>query len=427
MNLLIYIVCPLLLVALGFPVFVALFVSAIVGVIATPGLPFYSLHTAIFGSIDTFALLAIPLFILAGEIMGQGGLAKRLVVWAMSIIGGVRGSLALTTITSCTVFGVMSGSAIGCIAAIGKILFPALRKGGYSERFASGVIASSGAIDAIIPPSIAMIIYGITAQQSIPALFLAGMVPGLIIALCAAGYVLVYARIEMVPLTDPARWRNIYLATKDALWALGAPVVILGGIYGGMFTPTEAAGVAVLYAAFVSIFIYKEMTWAGLWQVTRNSSYLVAQIMVIVAGAGTYSWLLTTSGMPQQLTGMIDSWHLAPWALLLAINVVLLVVGSVLEPPAAILVLTPLLMPMVTAAGIDPIHFGIVLTVNLSIGMFMPPFGLNLFATHAMFGVPLKTIYRGVVPFLVVDLCALMLITFVPAITLLPVQWMTGR
>ena len=420
MTFFLYFVLPILLLALGIPIYVILLLTAIVGIATTPDLPFSALQTVIFGSLDSFPLLAVPLFVLAGDIMGQGGLAKRMIAWAMSLIGGIRGSLALTTIASAELFGAMSGSSVGCVAAIGRLLFPSLRDGGYGQTFAVGIIASSGAIAVIIPPSIPMIIYGISAQQSVPALFLAGVLPGLLIGLLASVYVLVHAKLKLVPFTSKARWENIVASTKDASWSLGAPTVILGGIYGGIFTPTEAAGVAVVYAALVSRYIYREVTWNDLWKITQSSMYLVAQLMVIVAAAGAYSWLITTSGFPQRLVDFIEGMHLATWVMLLSVNALLLVVGSFLEPPAAILILTPLFLPIVKASGIDPIHFGIIMTVNLAIGMFTPPFGLNLFAAHALFRVPLPQIYRGVLPFIGVYLIALVLITFIPAISLAP-------
>ncbi len=420
MTLVLYFVVPLVLLALGIPIYVILLLTAIIGVANTPDLPFSSLQTVIFGSLDSFPLLAVPLFVLAGDIMGEGGLAKRIIAWAMSVIGGIRGSLAVTTIASAELFGAMSGSAVGCVAAIGRLLFPSIRDGGYGRTFATGIIASSGAIAVIIPPSIPMIIYGISAQQSVPALFLAGILPGLLLGLMASVYVLLYARIRMVPLTSKARWQNILQSTREASWSLGAPVVILGGIYGGVFTPTEAAGVAVVYAVFVSRFIYREVTWRDLWRITQSSMYLVTQLMIIVAAAGAYSWLITTSGFPQRLVSFIAELQLETWVMLLAFNALLLVVGSFLEPPAAILILTPLFLPIVQTAQIDPIHFGIIMTVNLGIGMFTPPFGLNLFAAHALFKVPLPTIYRGVLPFLAVYFATLMLITYVPAISLAP-------
>jgi C4-dicarboxylate transporter, DctM subunit len=417
---LLYFGVPVLLLALGIPIYMILLLTALIGVAATPGLPLSTMQTVIFGSLDSFPLLALPLFVLAGDIMGQGGLAMRMVAWATSLIGGIRGSLALTTIASSELFGTMSGSALGCVAAIGRLLFPSLRDAGYGLSFSSGIIASSGAIAVIIPPSIPMIIYGISAQQSIPALFVAGIVPGLLIGLAASGYVLFYAQIKSIPIASKARWKNVAQSTRQASWSLGAPVVILGGIYGGIFTPTEAAGVAVVYAALVSRFIYRDVSWGDLWRISQSSMYLVAQLMMIIVGAGAYSWLITTSGLPQSLVASIGALQLETWVLLLAINVVLLVVGSVLEPPAAILMLTPLFLPLIQAAGIDLVHFGIIMTVNLAIGMFTPPFGLNLFAAHALFRVPLPLLYRGVLPFMAVYLLVLMLITYVPAIALAP-------
>jgi C4-dicarboxylate transporter DctM subunit len=420
--LLIYLVLPVALLALGFPIYVILLLTALTGLALTPDLPYTALHTVLFGSLDSFPLLAVPLFILAGDIMGQGGLARRLIEWVLALIGGVRGSLALATIGSSELFGAMSGSSVACVAAIGQLLFRPLRDGGYGERFAVSLLASSGSIAIIIPPSIAMIIYGITAQQSVPNLFLAGIVPGVLIGIAAACYVLMYANTKAVPLTDRARWRHIVVTTRRAGWSLGAPVVILGGIYTGVFTPTEAAGVAVLYAALVCRYAYRDVTWPGLWRIAMGSAFLIAQVMIIVAAAGVYSWLVTTSGLPQSFAAFVLSLKLETWQLLLAFNVLLLVVGTFIEPPAAILILTPLFMPIIQAAGVNAIHFGIIMTVNLAIGMFTPPFGLNLFAAHALFRVPLATIYRGVLPFLAIYLLALLVITYVPQITLAPLR-----
>jgi C4-dicarboxylate transporter DctM subunit len=220
------------------------------------------------------------------------------------------------------------------------------------------------------------------------------------------------------------RWENIWATTREAVWSLFAPVVVLGGIYGGIFTPTEAAGIACIYAIFVAHFVYHELSWQDIWQTALDSALLISQILIIVAAASAYSWLVTTSGFPAKLVGLIADQHLQTWLILLTINVVLLFFGSVLEPPAAILILTPLLAPMMQQAGVDQIHFGIIVTVNLAIGLFMPPFGLNIFATHALFGIPLPQLYRGIVPFLVIYLIALALITYIPAITLFPLRLM---
>ena len=424
MGALVLVGLPAALLVLGLPVFMVLIVAALSGILYTGGIPLQAIHTAMFGSLDSFALLAVPLFIFAGDIMARGGIARRLIELVLSVVGGVRGSLALATIGASAAFGAMSGSSVACVAAIGKITLPALEKNGYSRTFGVSLITATGVIDVIIPPSIPMIIYAIAAQQSVTTLFLAGIVPGLIVAASLATYVLVRARIEMIPVSDPARWRNIAEALKSGIWALLAPVVILGGIYGGLFTPTEAAGVACIYAALVSVYVYREIGWADIWQIMLGSGVLVGQIMIIVAAAGAYAWFVTTGGFAQELVTFIAGLKLETWLLLLVINLLLLVVGSVVEPPAAILVLMPLLSPIIHQAGIDPIHFGIVVTVNLAVGMFLPPFGLNLFASHALFGTPLPVLYRGVLPFVMIYLAVLTLLTYVPAVTLVPLSYL---
>jgi C4-dicarboxylate transporter, DctM subunit len=418
-----FILVPFVLLFVGFPIYLILFITALIALSFILGGSPTIVQTTIFGSLDSFPLLAIPFFIFAGEIMGRGGIAKRIIVWVISIVGGVRGSLALTTIASSELFGAMSGSAVGTVAAVGRLLLPALRENGYDERFAVSLIAASGAIAVVIPPSIPLIIYGVVAQQPVTVLFLAGIIPALLIGLVDAAYVLWYARKTGVPTTARQRISDILKSTRDAAWALGTPVVIFGGIYGGIFTPTEAAGVAVVYAFAVSMFVYKDIGWAELWQITMASAKLIAQIMIIVSAAGLYSWTLTTSGIPQQVVALVTGAHIGLYGTLVIFNLVLLFVGSFLEPPAAILVLTPVFLPVVTALGMSPIHFGIVVAVNLSVGMYMPPFGLNLFASHALFGAPLSSIYRGVIPFLIINLAALIVITYVPQISLLLPAW----
>jgi len=420
MNALIFAGLPIALLALGTPIFIILLVAALSGVMVLGGVPLQTMHTTLFGSLDSFALLAVPLFILAGSIMAQGGIAQRLIEFVLTLVGGVRGSLALATIGAASTFGAMSGSSVACVAAIGKLMLPALEKNGYKRTFGVSLITATGVIDVIIPPSIPMIIYAIAAQQSVTVLFLAGIVPGLMVATALSVYVVIRAHVEMIPLTDPARWINIWEAFKRGIWAMLAPIVILGGIYGGFFTPTEAAGVACVYAALVSIYVHRELSWDELWRIMLDSAVLVGQIMIIVSAAGAYAWFITTSGFANTLIEAITSLQLETWLLLLAINVLLLVVGSVVEPPAAILILTPLLLPIIAQAGIDPIHFGLVVTVNLAIGMFLPPFGLNLFTSHALFRTPLPVLYRGVMPFLLIYLAVLILLTYVPAITLAP-------
>ena len=413
-----YILIPVVLLILGFPIYLLLLITGLVALYFAQGVEPSVVPTTMFGSLDSFPLIAIPFFILAGEIMGRGGIAKRIIAWVLALVGGIRGSLAVTTIASSEIFGAMSGSALGTVAAVGRLLLPALREGGYGERFATSLISASGAIAVIIPPSIPLIIYGVVAQQAVTVLFLAGILPALLIGLIDATYVLTYARAKNVPITTGTDWKTVWKATRDASWALGTLVVLFGGIYGGVFTPTEAAGVAVVYAFVVSKFIYRDITWAELWDITASSAQINSQILIILTAAGVYSWFLTTSGIPQRLVAAIGGYHLGPVGTLLLFNLVFLVVGSFLEPAPAILIMTPLFLPVVEAIGVSPIHFGIIIAVNLSVGMYMPPFGLNLFGSHSLFGTPLGLLYRGIIPFLIINLAGLLIITFFPEISL---------
>jgi C4-dicarboxylate transporter, DctM subunit len=418
MAYLVYFALPVVLLLIGFPIFLILLVTSIVAVLTVAGVPTDAVQTYMFGSLDNFPLLAVPFFVLAGEFMAQGGIARRVIAMVMAIVGGVRGSLAVTTVAASELFGAMSHTAVGTVIAMGRMIYPSLKDGGYNDRFAVGLIASSGAIAVVIPPSIAMILYAVSAEQSAVQLFTAGILPSILIGIIDAGFVMIYARIKGVPMGARARWENIWKTTKDASWSVGTLLVIFGGIYGGVFTPTEAAGVAVVYSVFVTMVIYREVDVRRFWKILVDSAFLISQILLIVTSAGIYSWLLTTSGIPQQIVASIDALHMAKWELLLILNIGLLIAGSFLEPPAAILILTPLLLPIVQGVGVNPIHFGIIVAVNLSLGMYTPPFGLNLFSSQAIFNAPLSRIYLGVLPFLLLNFAALLLITYVPEISM---------
>ena len=422
MAYLIFFGLPVVLLVLGFPIFLILLVASIVAVLTVADVPTEAIQTYMFGSLDNFPLLAVPFFILAGEIMAQGGIARRIIAMVMAIVGGIRGSLAVTTVAASELFGAMSHTAVGTVVAMGRMIYPALKEGGYNDRFAVGLIASSGAIAVVIPPSIAMILYAVSAEQSAILLFTAGILPSILIGIIDAAYVMSYAKLKRVPLGARAHWETIWKTSKEASWSIGSLAVIFGGIYGGVFTPTEAAGVAVIYSLFVTMVVYREVDLAGFWRILLASAYLISQILLIVTSAGIYSWLLTTSGIPQQVVEAINALHMPKWELLLSLNVGLLLAGSFLEPPAAILILTPLLLPIVRGVGVNPIHFGIIVAVNLSLGMYTPPFGLNLFSSQAIFDAPLGRIYLGVLPFLLLNFVALMIITYVPAISMVLLQ-----
>jgi C4-dicarboxylate transporter, DctM subunit len=414
---------PVALLVLGFPIFVILLATSAVVIVSFYSIPPTALQQVMFGTLDSSALLAVPFFILAGEIMGFGGISRRLVDWTKSLLGGTKASLPITTVGTCVVFGAISGSSAATVAAVGRITFKPMIDAGYDVRFAAGLLTASGLIDNMIPPAIAMILYAAVAEQSLVRIFTAGFVPGLLFALAFVAYILVKCwrmkswRSTIDP-PEPFSLRRLGRETVNAGWALGMPVIILGGIYTGLFSATEAGGVACIYAILVAMAIYREVGFADFIQLSRRAAYITSQIMIIVASAGVFSWLLTTSGVGPSITAAFAAFNLSPWVLLAIINVFLLVVGCFIDTASAILLLTPILVPIIKAAGIDPIHFGIIMTANLSIGCFTPPFGINIFVAQAVFKQPVSVIYPGVMPFIVVSVIVLALITYVPEISL---------
>ncbi len=411
-------VLPVLLLLLGFPIFVVLLASVSVALMFFMQMPLAALHQTMFGSINAFSLLAIPFFVYAGELMGRGSVAQRLVDFVQAGVGSVRGSLAVTTVGTSAIFGAISGISAACVATIGRIMYPAMRRTGYPENFAAGLVTAVGAIDIIIPPSIPMIVYGASAEESVPRLYAAGVFPGLMLALMLALYVMWFARRHGIGASDVFHFDRFLHATVRGVWALGMPVIILGGIYGGIFSPTEAAAVASVYAAFVTRFIFRELGWKDIVEAAAVTVRFTAQILIIIACAGVFSWLLTVNQIPAAIVSWLQSLNISAWMFLLTINVVLLAVGCFLDPISAILLLTPLLVPLVKAFGINTVHFGIVVTVNLAIGLFHPPFGMNIFVAQSVLGLDLKAIYKGIIPFLFIYLLALALITYVPVISL---------
>lgn len=408
---------PIGLLALGFPVFVVLLLTSAVVLTFFVPIPIEALHQRLFSGIDKYALLAVPFFIFAGELMSSSSTSRRIVDWVMSLTGGARGNLAFTTIGTCVVFGAISGSSQATVSAIGRILYAPLRNRGYSAEFSNGLLASTGAIAVVIPPSISMILYGVASNTSVTKLFIAGILPGFVMAACFVGYVLLSREIPQRS-GRKADLRTIGKKTWRGLGAIGSPVIILGGIYGGIFSPTEAAGVACIYVMLLAGFLYRDVGLRQIWAVAVRAMYLTAQVFLIVAAASAFSWVLTVVNVPQDIVHLISDMELSNWQLLLAINIVLLIVGCFIDTPSAILVMTPLLAPVAAAAGIDLVHLGIIVTVNLAIGFFTPPFGINLFVVQALFKEPVSVIYRGVTPFIAVNLLSLALITYIPPLSL---------
>lgn len=374
---------------------------------------------ALVTSIDSFPLMAVPFFILAGDLMGQGGLSRRLLDVGKVLFGKYSGGLAIIAVVTCIFFGAISGSGPATVAAVGGILLPAMIRDGYKPGFSTGLVASAGGLGVIIPPSIPMVIYAVSANVSVSRMFLAGVVPGMLIGLALILYAWLKSR------KDGQRgMQKRYSAGEvariiyEAKWALLVPAIILGGIYGGIFTPTEAAAVAVLYGFFVATFLYREITWKSLYGIVAGSALTSASIMIIVGAATIFGRVLTIERIPVMMADYIVSLVSEPWMLLLMVNVLLLIIGTFMETLAAIIIITPILLPIAIAFGIDPVHFGIIMIANLAIGMITPPVGINLFVGARIGQVPLEQVMKSAVPFLIIMLIVLLFITYLPAISL---------
>jgi tripartite ATP-independent transporter DctM subunit len=371
-----------------------------------------------FNAINKFPLAAIPFFILAGNLMETGGISRRLVEFAKSIVGGVQGGLPMTCVLTCMIFAAVSGSSVATTFAVGAILIPALIKHGYPTSYAAALQATSAELGVIIPPSIPMILYGVSAEVSIGELFIAGVGPGIFIGLSLMAFVWAYCKIKGWGKNDGEGRLSFGRATWQAALALLMPVIILGGIYGGVFTPTEAAAVAVFYALVVGMLIYREINIASLMVVLRKSVISSAVIMFIIANAGLFAFLITRAGVPDAIGRWLEAVLQSPMLFLLGINAALFVIGMFIETSAAIIVLAPILAPVAMHFGIDPVHFGMIMVVNLALGMITPPFGVNLFAACTVAKISLDRIIPHLLPFVLVILACLMVVTYVPALSL---------
>ena len=371
-----------------------------------------------FNSINKFPLAAIPFFILAGNIMETGGISRRLVEFAKSIVGGVQGGLPMTCVLTCMIFGAVSGSSVATTFAIGTILIPALIKHGYPTTWAAALQATSAELGVIIPPSIPMILYGVSAEVSIGELFISGFGPGILIGGALMLFVFINCKIKGWGKNDGDGRLSFGKASWQAGWALLMPVIILGGIYGGIFTPTEASAVAVFYALGVGMLIYREIKLKDLYLIVRKSVMSSAVIMFIIANAGLFAFLITRAGVPDAIGHWLQDVLKTPAYFMLGVNAALFLIGMFIETSAAIIVLAPILAPVAQHFGIDPVHFGLVMVVNLALGMITPPFGVNLFAACTVARISLDRIIKDLLPFVLVVLTCLMVITYVPAISL---------
>ncbi len=376
-----------------------------------------------YASINKFPLAAIPFFILAGNLMETGGISKRLVDFAKSVVGGVQGGLAATCVLTCMIFAAVSGSSVATTFAIGAILIPALIQHGYPRNYAAALQATSAELGVVIPPSIPMIIFGVSAEVSIGELFIAGFGPGILIGVALMIFVIIYARLKGYGKRDHEGRLPLLTATRQAGFALLMPVIILGGIYGGIFTPTEASVMAVFYALIVGMVLHQELSWAALGPILRKSAVSSAVILFIIANAGLFSYLITRAGVPDQIGSYLREVLDSPAVFLLGVNVALFIIGMFIETSASIIVLAPMLVPVAISFGIDPVHFGLIMVVNLALGMITPPFGVNLFAACTVARITLDEIVPRLLPFVLVVLGCLMIITYVPSISLTLRDW----
>ncbi|MDR6539352.1 tripartite ATP-independent transporter DctM subunit [Variovorax soli] len=403
--------------ALTISVAVSIGLASVVGIQASNANMLISVKE-MFNAINKFPLAAIPFFILAGNLMETGGISRRLVEFAKSLVGGVQGGLPMTCVLTCMIFAAVSGSSVATTFAIGAILIPALIKHGYPTSYAAALQATSAELGVIIPPSIPMILYGVSAEVSIGELFIAGFGPGILISLALMAFVYLYCKWKGLGKNDGDGRLRVGIATWRAGWALLMPVIILGGIYGGIFTPTEASAVAVLYALIVGTLIYREIKLPQLYAVLRKSVISSSVIMFIIANAGLFAFLITRAGVPEAIGHWLESVLKSPSMFLLGVNAALFIIGMFIETSAAIIVLAPILAPVAQHFGIDPVHFGLVMVVNLALGMITPPFGVNLFAACTVARISLDRIVTHLLPFVLVILACLMVITYVPGISL---------
>jgi len=408
---------------LGMPIAVALGLSSVLTILFFGQDSLASLSLKLFETSEHFTLLAIPYFILAGAFMTTGGVARRMIRFAIACIGHLRGGLAMASVLACMLFAAVSGSSPATVVAVGSIVIAGMMRAGYTQDFAAGVICNAGTLGILIPPSIVMVVYAAATETSVGKLFMAGVIPGIVLGLMLMVAIYVRARMIDLPRQPRATLREVLVAGRDSLWGLLLLVIILGGIYGGVFTPTEAAGVSAVYAFFVAVFVYRDIGLKQVPKVLVDAARVTVMLMFIIANALLFAHVLTTERIPQVIAEHIVAMGMAPWQFLIVVNILLLIAGNFMEPTGIILILAPILFPIATHLGIDPIHLGIIMVVNLEIGMVTPPVGLNLFVTSGITGMSIMQVVRAALPWLSVLLLFLVFVTYVPQLSI----WLPGK
>ena len=427
MNTLVLFALLFFCMAIGMPIAISLGLSSIVTIVFFSQDSLASMTIKMFETSEHYTLMAIPFFVLAGVLMSTGGVARRMVNFAIAAVGHLRGGLAIASVLACMLFAAVSGSSPATVVAIGSIVIAGMVKNGYPQEFGAGVICNAGTLGILIPPSIVMVVYAAITEVSVGRIFLAGVVPGIVLGLMLM--VAVWWRAGKLKTTPPpkASTREVLRALRESLWGLMLLVIIMGGIYGGIFTPTEAAAVSAVYALIVAVFIYRHLGAKDLPHVFLEASRTTVMLMFIVANALLFAHVLTTERIPQTIAAQIVGMGMEPWMFLVVVNVILLIAGNFMEPTGIILILAPIFFPIATELGIDPIHLGIIMVVNMEIGMVTPPVGLNLFVTAGVTGMNLVQVTRAALPWLSVLLVFLVMVTYIPQISLFLPNLMMGK
>lgn len=406
------------LLAIGAPIAIALGASTFATLVGFTDINPIEVSSMMFEKIEHYSLMAIPMFILAGQLLSKGSSAKRIIEFAKSIVGHMPGGLPMAAIFASIIFAAVSGSSPATVVAIGSIMFGAIQEAGYPKKYAIGTVATAGSLGILIPPSIVMIVYGVTAEVSIGKLFMAGVVPGIMIGIMMMLVTYVGAKRLGFERTEPESFQTRFKKMTNASWALMTIVIVIGGIYGGIFTPTEAAAVAAVWAFLVSMFIYKDIKWSDLFTLFLESAKTSAMIMFIIANAMLFAHFLTIENVPQMITNTLLEWNVNALIFLIIVNILLILAGNFMEPSAIIMIMVPLLFPVAVALGIDPIHFGIIIVVNMELGMISPPVGLNLFVTSGITGTSIKDVLIYSLPWTMTIFVGLILVTYIPEISL---------
>ncbi|HEX5394677.1 MAG TPA: TRAP transporter large permease subunit [Rhodocyclaceae bacterium] len=418
MNVLIIFALLFGLMLTGMPISISLGLTVLTFLFTMTNVPIESVALKLFTGIEKFEIMAIPFFILAGNFLTHGGVARRMIRFASAMIGHWYGGLGLAGVLACALFAAISGSSPATVVAIGSILLPAMVKAGFPNKFGAGIITVSGGLGILIPPSIVMVMYAVATNTSVGALFMAGVVPGLVLAFCLGAVTWYRAKKYDYPRQPKASWGERFKALRESFWGLALIVVVMGGIYSGVFTPTEAAAMAAVYAFIVAVFVYKDMDLKKVPKVLLDSANMSAMLLYIITNAVLFSFIMTNENVPQALAQWLLDMGLGPITFLLAVNVLLLLAGNVMEPSSIVLIMAPILFPVAMKLGIDPVHFGIMMTVNMEVGLCHPPVGLNLYVASGITKMGITELTVAVWPWLLTMLVFLGLVTYWPAMTL---------